>query len=124
MEWMASGLIHKKLFTKEFAMTMNKDASKGLVGEDAAPRVIMPTMIEIEMDENGLIQNCNDICESVIGFGRDELKLRHISTLINMFSHMPVMSGDKLNPYLDFICHCGPPFGVRKKRMATSFSAG
>jgi len=83
--------------------------------EKGLPGVDSHAMVEIEMDESGLIQNCSDQCEPVFGFKREELLFRHISVVIRLFSSIPPITGGRLNSHIDFICHCDMPFEVRKK---------
>lgn len=91
------------------------ESSKFQTNEKALPAIGSPAMLEIEMDESGLIQNCNDLCEPVMGFKKEELLFRHISVVIKLFSSIPPITGGRLNSQIDFICHCDMPFEVKKK---------
>ncbi len=79
-------------------------------------------MIEIELDEKGIIRNCNDTCEELVGFTREELVSRPISLLIRKLSEYQIVLNHNLNPVLDYICHCGMPFQVKNKAGETFFS--
>jgi PAS domain S-box-containing protein len=78
--------------------------------------------IEIELDKNGIIQDCNPACEDLVGYRKEELVSRPISLLINMLARYPLTLGDRIEPRLDFICHCGIPFQMEKKTGSAFFS--
>lgn len=80
------------------------------------------SMIEIDMDERGLIRNCNGTCEEMVGFSRDELVSRPISLLIRTLSEYQLILDHDLNPVLDYICHCGMLFQVKSKAGDTFLS--
>ena len=81
-----------------------------------------PALIEIEMDTQGIIRNCNTECESLMGFKKEELVSRHITMLIQALGDVPLMLRGKLNPHLVFICHSGIPFRMKNKAGGTFFS--
>lgn len=81
-----------------------------------------PGLLEIEMDVQGIIRDCNADCERLVGYRRSELIARPITLLIEELSHYPLFERDRLNPHLVFICHCGMPFRVRNKAGEEFFS--
>jgi PAS domain S-box-containing protein len=103
------------------------DAQPGYTSHDhhekagALPRHDSAVM-EIELDEKGIIRNCNSICEELVGFTREELVARPISLLIRKLSEYQIVLNHHLNPVLDYICHCGMPFQVMNKAGETFFS--
>ncbi len=80
------------------------------------------TIIEIELDEEGIIRSCNGVCEEVVGFRREELISRPISMLVRKLSEYQIVLNHNLNPVLDYICHCGMPFQMKNKAGETFFS--
>lgn len=80
------------------------------------------TVMEIELDEKGIIRDCNDTCEELVGFKREELVSMPISMLIRKLSEYQIILNHNLNPVLDYICHCGMPFQVKGKAGDTFFS--
>ena len=80
------------------------------------------SMIEIELDETGIIRNCNGACEQMVGFRKEELVSRPISMLIRKLSEYQLVLNHDLNPVLDYICHCGMLFQVKRKAGAPFFS--
>lgn len=86
------------------------------------PQLQAPPMIEIELDEAGIIRNCNGTCEAMVGFSRDELVSHPISMLIHKLAEFPLILNHDLNPVLDYLCHCGMPFQVERKAGGTFFS--
>lgn len=73
------------------------------------------SIMEIEMDEMGIIRNCNGTCEQMVGFRRDELVSHPISMLIHRLSEYPLILNHDLNPVLDYLCHCGMLFQIENK---------
>lgn len=80
------------------------------------------TVIEIELDEEGIIRNCNGICEELVGFRKEELISKPISMLVRKLSEYQLILNHTLNPVLDYICHCGMPFQMKNKAGETFFS--
>lgn len=100
--------------------TSNKNKSREINGTDEP--VHESAMIEIELDETGIIQNCNVTCEEMVGFKKEELVARPISMLIRKLSEYQIILNHSLNPVLEYICHCGMPFQVKSKAGDTFFS--
>lgn len=80
------------------------------------------TMMEIELDESGIIRNCNETCEEMVGFRREELVSKPVSVLIRKLAEYQIVLNHNLNPVLDYICHCGMAFQVKNKSGETFFS--
>lgn len=76
--------------------------------------------LAIVFDENGVIQDCSNNCESVVGYRRGELISRHISKLVLQFALFPLFVNGQVNPRLDFLSHCGIPFAIQHRHGRTS----
>ncbi len=64
----------------------------------------------LALDEAGVIERCSESCEELFGYASLDLVKQHISRLFPQLSgHKLVMDG-RLNPMLDFLCHCGHLF--------------
>jgi PAS domain S-box-containing protein len=99
------------------AIMSDKNNGKGVVAQ-----LHESTVIEIELDERGIIRNCNDTCEELVGFRKEELVSRPVSMLVRKLSEYEIVLDHNLNPVLDYICHCGMPFQMRSKSGETFFS--
>lgn len=95
------------------------DSSNGKQFLDAAHDSVV---MEIELDEEGIIRNCNGICEDLVGFSKEELISRPISLLVRKLAEYQIVLNHNLNPVLDYICHCGMPFQMKTKAGETFFS--
>ncbi len=91
-------------------------------GNEILEMLYESTVIEIELDEDGIIRNCNGICEELVGFRKEELVSRPVSMLVRKLSEYQIVLNHKLNPVLDYICHCGMPFQMKNKAGETFFS--
>jgi PAS domain S-box-containing protein len=91
-------------------------------GTAAVHQLFESSMIEIDLDEAGIIRNCNGACEQMVGFMREELVSHPISMLIRKLSEYQLVLNHDLNPVLDYICHCGMLFQVKTKAGALFFS--
>lgn len=91
-------------------------------GTAAVAQCYESSMIEIDLDETGIIRDCNEACEQIVGFRREELVSHPISMLIRKLSEYQVVLNHDLNPVLDYICHCGMLFQVKRKAGAPFFS--
>jgi PAS domain S-box-containing protein len=62
------------------------------------------------LDDNGYIQECDKSAERMFGYGQQELAWQHISCLFPSLAEVVLMQGDRLNPMLNYICHCDHVF--------------
>lgn len=76
--------------------------------------------LAVVFDENGVIQDCSNNCESEVGYRRSELVSRHISKLILQFALVPLFVNGQFNPRIDFLSHCGIPFSIQHRQGKTS----
>lgn len=95
---------------------------KNINGKEVLQTLRESTVIEIELDEEGIIRSCNGVCEEMVGFRREELVSRPISMLVRKLSEYQIVLNHNLNPVLDYICHCGMPFQMINKAGDTFFS--
>lgn len=94
-----------------------KAHSKGHV-----PAVDTIDLARLSLNDQGVIQNCNQTCEQVFGYRPDELAGRHISTLLPQLEDTELVLEDRINPRLAFLCHCAIPFQARR-RDGNSFNS-
>jgi len=69
----------------------------------------------IALDDHGVIQNANEICEEMFGYPQDELPGRHVSTLLPQLQDTELVQGERVNSHLAFLCHSGIPFQARRR---------
>lgn len=74
------------------------------------------------LDENGMIIECNQVAEKLLGYPSDELIFHHISMLLPQLEAGPLIKGDRINPKLKFMCHCGQLFRVLDRQCQSFFS--
>jgi PAS domain S-box-containing protein len=75
----------------------------------------MNDLAVIALDDLGVIQNCNGICESMFGYRQDELPGCHVSILLPQLQDTEVVQGERVNSHLAFLCHSGIPFKARRR---------
>lgn len=119
--------LHNELQTERNASVGADTGSYAVVsGLAAAPR--MERTMEwyeppaLSLDEAGLIERCSESCEELFGYGSLDLAKQHISRLFPQLSgHKLIMDG-RLNPMLDFLCHCGHRF-LGQNRQGHTFNS-
>lgn len=74
----------------------------------------MNDLAVIALDDLGVIQNCNAMCEPMFGYRQDELPGRHISILLPQLQDTEVVQGERVNSHLAFLCHSGIPFNAQR----------
>lgn len=68
------------------------------------------------LDERGVIQDCSKTLENLFGYRRIEIVWQHISCLFPQLSDYELIEAGRINPLLDYICHCGHIFlGLDRK---------
>lgn len=72
------------------------------------------------LNEYGLIGDCCSDGESLFGYHREELLLKHVSVLLPQLADLHLIQDGALNPRLDFLCHCGHRF-VAQTRDGSCF---
>lgn len=68
------------------------------------------------LDVNGFIQECGKSVEKIFGYQQHELVWQHISCLFPQLSDVALMQESRLNPMLNYICHCDHVFEAINKQ--------
>ncbi|HLP97817.1 MAG TPA: PAS domain-containing protein [Sideroxyarcus sp.] len=58
------------------------------------------------LDANGFILECDRSVETLFGYSQLELVWQHISCLFPKLAEVALIQSGRLNPMLNFICHC------------------
>lgn len=95
---------------------MNTDSQRQK-WSDICPWHALP---ELLLDETGLIKDCSKYVEALFGYRRHELVWQHISCLFPQLSDYELIQRGRINPQLDFICHCGHIFMALDRQGGTS----
>ena len=74
----------------------------------------MNDLAVIALNDLGVIQNCNAICEEIFGYRQEELTGRHVATLLPQLQDTELVQGERVNSHLAFLCHSGIPFQARR----------
>lgn len=64
----------------------------------------------LSLDKDGMIQDCSRSAERLFGYSRSELVWQHVSCLFPQLSDVELVRDDRLNPMLNYICHCDHNF--------------
>lgn len=73
------------------------------------------------LDQNGFILECGRSVEAMFGYSQHELVWQHISCLFPKLAEVALIQDGRLNPMLNFICHCDHIFEAidRKSGIVT-----
>ncbi|MDO9220739.1 MAG: PAS domain-containing protein [Thiobacillus sp.] len=66
--------------------------------------------VSIVLSDDGLIHECNSVCESLFGYPQEELLGQHISLLFPNLESVPLVRSSEVNPRLKYLSHCAIPF--------------
>lgn len=69
----------------------------------------------LTLDDAGMIRDAGEACEQVFGYQKAELAGRHVSTLLPQLGESELVTEDRVNPRLAFLCRCGMPFKARHR---------
>lgn len=75
----------------------------------------------LSLDERGMIQDCSKSFEKLFGFKHCDLVWQHISCVLPQLSGVDLVQTGRLNPFLNYLCHCGHHYEVQN-RQGDSFS--
>jgi len=64
------------------------------------------------LTEDGMIQDCNDAGEKLLGYRPGKMGRQHISGVLPRLSKINLFKGKRVNPYLRFLSRIGHPFEV------------
>lgn len=73
----------------------------------------------LSLDESGVIHDCSRSFEKLLGFLREELVERHVSTLLPQLAGVELVQAGHFNPLLNYLCRCGHCFMVQNQRGDT-----
>lgn len=76
----------------------------------------------LTLDESGVIQDCNRPCEMLFGARCINLVGRHVSSLFSELLDVALVQQGRLNPVLNYNCHCGQLFHAQS-RQGHAFSS-
>lgn len=94
------------------AKTAHRDADNATREPGAATNVsdAQVELVELTLNENGMIRDCSRACGRLFGCVPSELMWRHISVLLPQLADIPLMLGEQINPRLRFLSHIGRQF--------------
>lgn len=78
-------------------------------------------MATVELDAQGVIQDCSAAFEEMLGYSRAELVGRHVSLLLPKLEGAELLRQNQVNPRLAYLCRCAIPFRA-KRRDGESFA--
>jgi hypothetical protein len=61
----------------------------------------------LSLDERGMIHDCSKSFEKLFGFRRSDLVWKHVSKLFPRLADVELVQSGRLNPLLNYLCHCG-----------------
>lgn len=67
-------------------------------------------MLELTLNENGMIRECSKTCARCLGCTPGELLWQHVSVLLPQLAGIPLVLGGQINPRLRYLCHIGRQF--------------
>ena len=76
----------------------------------------------LSLDEHGMIQDCSKTFEKLVGFQRSDLVWNHISRLFPQLVDVELLKGGRVNPLLNYLCHCGHSYQVQNRQGETLLS--
>lgn len=104
------------MLTESFATKMVDAAShavrNSMKTEQYAERFSPPVLL---LDVNGFIQECGQSIERLFGYSQHDLLWQHISCLFPKLGEFDLIQQGRLNPMLNYICHCDHIFEAINK---------
>lgn len=64
----------------------------------------------LQLNDLGIIHDCNPSCRQVFGYRPDELIGTHVSRLLPQLPESALVLDGRINPRLAYLCHCGVAF--------------
>lgn len=74
------------------------------------------TPASLSLDSRGYIQTCARPVEKLFGYRQHELLWQHISCLFPQFFEVALIQDERLNPLLNYLCHCDHDFEAIDKQ--------
>jgi PAS domain S-box-containing protein len=105
------------MLTESFATKMVDAAAQAVRNsmntEQHATRFSPPVLL---LDADGFIQECGHSIEQIFGYSQHELLWQHISCLFPKLGEVDLIQQGRVNPMLNYICHCDHIFEVINKQ--------
>lgn len=73
----------------------------------------------LSLDERGMIQDCSKSFEKLFGFQRRDLVWQHFSRLLPQLTGVDLIQAGRLNPLLNYLCHCGHHYQAQNRQGDT-----
>jgi PAS domain-containing protein len=73
----------------------------------------------LSLDERGMIQDCSKSFERLFGFKRCDLVWQHVSRLLPQLTGVDLVEAGRLNPVLNYLCHCGHRYQAQNQQGDT-----
>lgn len=97
----------------------NSSSQSACIPAQCAPEGRTTEWIEppaLSLDERGMIQDCSKSFERLFGFKRCDLVWQHVSRLLPQLTGVTLVEAGRLNPVLNYLCHCGHRYLARNQR--------
>ncbi len=78
----------------------------------STPAAIEEEVAALTLDACGMILDCSQPAERLLGYLRGELVRRHVSLLVPHFENNAMILDGQINPRTRYLCHCGHLFEV------------
>lgn len=72
-------------------------------------------LIAITLDDAGIIRDCSQACEPLLGYRPSELVGSHISRLLPQLPEQGLVQEGRINTRVAYLCHCGIAFQARHR---------
>jgi PAS domain S-box-containing protein len=109
------------MLTESFASKMVDAASRAVRNsmnkEQHTERFSPPVLL---LDEDGFIQECGHSIEQIFGYSQHELLWQHVSCLFPKLGEVDLIQQGRVNPMLNYICHCDHIFEAINKHGGIS----
>lgn len=80
-----------------------------------SPNVDPADLAMLVLNDHGTIQFCSQTCEQMFGYLEDDLKGQHVSALLPQLENTDLVTEDRINARLDYLCHCAIPFQAQHR---------
>ena len=62
--------------------------------------------LSLTLDKHGMIRNCSKSFGRLFDYQHHDLLSQHVSMLFPQLSGIDLLQDGRINPFLDFLCHC------------------
>ena len=70
----------------------------------------------LSLDESGMIQECSESLERLLGFSQSDLIRHHFSKLFPQLTGVEIVQAGQINPLLNYLCRCGHHFLTQNRQ--------